>query len=463
VELTGRQMVGNNGCVSSSAAMVYLTGNNEVVHDVNGEWRNWPWPPPPAPWGGSYGVILAPGVQYDLVDGVTAANLPAASQRVLQQGTGDTSTIVANNPGSSLVVPGPGYTVTSPQGRLTLVSKTPVMTGNATARSEIYYDCYSGAQVPYASGADQLDVIAASGQNCEMDVGLTTAVEQANDIFDVWWWHNAGAPVICVATNGTGAGWRGDVGGSLNARATAISGGYTALDTTTRGYITNANAFGTANSAHCYGPGSLVPIDYVAAAPLGMIPANALTYLGSFYTTAAGQTAFTPAPSGSAAQALVGICNAYNRVSVIPMTQDSHAAYTVNAPIIWEVADAKNSGVNNILVLDCLQSNSWNAQLTQPVNNSGTGLGATPELSISLQPLSALSAYVAGSVCQPGPSFPPPAAHTSQQSTSAISVTYTLSNLPLLGATCAQGIETALNALSANFNPSLQLQLNWQY
>jgi len=177
---------------------------------------------------------------------------------------------------------------------------------------------------------------------------------------------------FCVATNGSGAGWKGEFlsGGSLNNRGV----GYTSLDKTSRGYITNQNSFIVGLGMHYYNGTT----DYVANAPGGTIAANALTYLGSFYTTVAGQTSFAPAPAPAAPgpQASVGICNAYNQVPVSVVTQDTHAAYPIyglTGPSTWEVADRINNGINNILVLDCLRTNPWNAQLSQPI----TGVGAT--------------------------------------------------------------------------------------
>lgn len=452
VEITGHSSVSNNRCDNRSGASVYVTGSGAVVHDATASWNNaWAWPA--TPWGGSYGVILAPGTGDDLVDGVSAPPLlTTPAQIVSQQGPADPSTIIVNNPGAPFVVPGPGYGVPNPQGRLTLQSGAPVMTGNTSGASTIYYDCYTGQNVPYFNGGtDSLDPII---PGCEMNAVLRatgTGMENANDVFDIWWWHNAGSPALCVATNGSGAGWSGD-GGSLSSRGS----GYTQLNATARGYLTNKNAFTATLGAHCYNlVGTSAMFDFVAAAPGGMIPANSLTYLGSFYTTAAGQTSFVPqpAPASGGANAIVAIWNGYNRVPVATVEQDTATAYGAHSTTGWEIADAGHTGgsLNYITVLDGNQQTPFDLLLTQVVNNPAAGVN--PELSTLI--VTGTTTCLTAST---------PSTYTSQQSASPISVAYKLSKPPLLGLQCAQALEKAGSTANAfNNNSALTFSLNWQY
>lgn len=204
-------------------------------------------------------------------------------------------------------------TVTAPMsppgGRLTLQSGTPVMTTSQTAKTTIYYDCSENPLVPYYNGTgDLFDSIA----SCEVSDAMAnsgTGVINSGDMFDVWWAHG-GANRICVATNGSGGGWASD-GGSTTARGT----GYSQLDNSTRGYVTNKNAI-----THCYN----------GATDYGSLSANQATYLGSFFTTAAGTTTWnlgSSAAGGGIAQ--LYLWNRYNRVSVRGFSQDSNTSESI--------------------------------------------------------------------------------------------------------------------------------------
>lgn len=198
---------------------------------------------------------------------------------------------------------GGSSTIVAPQGRLTLASQTPVMTTSQSAKSTIFYDCYGGNVVPYYNGtSDQLDTIASCEVSLTMVATATTGQIANGDVFDVWWVHG-GASRICIATNGTNAstanGWSADTGGATTTRGT----GYSQLDRVTRPYITNKNAI-----THCYN----------GATDYGSVSANQATYLGTIYSTAAGQTSFTfgSKATGGSQAAMHALWNMYNRVSV---------------------------------------------------------------------------------------------------------------------------------------------------
>jgi hypothetical protein len=90
------------------------------------------------------------------------------------------------------------------------------------------------------------------------------------------------------------------------------------------------------------------------------IPQYQGTYLGTFYTTANGQTSvqFKPSASSGGTNNVVGLWNAYNRCSAASLCRDSSSAYTYSAAV-WRAADASNS--NRVSWVDGLQQTSIKA------------------------------------------------------------------------------------------------------
>ncbi len=208
----------------------------------------------------------------------------------------------------------------TPGGRLTLTTGTPVMTATQANASTIFYDCFHGAnRVPVWNGT--IDVSLAIGA-CEISTVLqssSTGVINTAGVFDVWAVNVSSTLTLCVATNGSGGGWASDTAGSNTARGT----GYSQLDTTTRPQITNANAL-----TNCYNGSSNE----------GTIAANHATYLGTFYSTSAGQTSFTFGTTSSVA-GLFGLWNAYNRVPVTSLSWLSTSSWTHNVVSTWRQAN----------------------------------------------------------------------------------------------------------------------------
>ena len=203
--------------------------------------------------------------------------------------------------------------LTEAQGRLTLTANTPVMTASVSAQTTLRYDCYNGSQVPYYDGTqDNIDTIASCEVTDAMVAGASAGQIVSTNVYDVWWVHS-GANRICIAmssASGGGGGWGSDTGGTLQARGT----GYSAVDRTTRAYVTNKNAL-----ANCFN----------GATNYGSVPANQATYLGTVFSSANGQISYLlgGAASGGSA-ALLGVWNMYNRVSVSAVVEDTGASYT---------------------------------------------------------------------------------------------------------------------------------------
>lgn len=217
-----------------------------------------------------------------------------------------------------------------PLGRLTLQPGHPVMITSQNAKTTILYDCYHGGNaVPFFDGAvDSFDTIPACEASTIMSNTGASGIGGSN-VFDVWWAHNSGSPTLCIATDGAGLGWAGDTGGSNTVRGT----GYSELDTTTRPYITNANAL-----ANCYND----------TANLGPIGANEATYLGTIATdTTAGLVSFGLGGTGSGGVAAhLNVWNAYNRVEVAANVIDSGIGYAYTAATIRRARNSTGNQVN---------------------------------------------------------------------------------------------------------------------
>lgn len=249
--------------------------------------------------------------------------------------------------------------VGGPQGRLTLQSGSPVMTADQVNKATLYYDCFVGNKVPYYNGTtDVYDTI----PSCEVSTAMAasgTGVLNNASVFDVWWEGNVNHN-ICIATNGTSTvtsgvgGWSSDTGSPSN---TARGTGYSQLDRTTRPYITNANGI-----LHCYNGAT----DYVGVGT----QANKLTYLGTIYTTAAGQTGVALRPTGASGGAnnVIGLSNAYNRIQVTAINRDTAASWTL-ASTTWRYAD--NNANNTITFVDGLQTSSIDASYYETPNVNG--------------------------------------------------------------------------------------------
>jgi hypothetical protein len=324
------------------------------------------------------------------------------------------------------VVAGGG--IATPGGRLTIVSHTPVLfspgenvDSQTYVSSTIYYDCYVGKQVPRYNGAiDVVDTIS----GCEVGDTMPTSgvgVTNSAGVFDEWWTASG----ICHATNGAGGGWAsdtatdasrtgntntsksvtnlstnvvaagwwpgmtitdsaGDIPGgttifSIGADGTSLTlsqaatgshagdtltvtgatnqmrgFGYSAVHNT-RGYWTNVTAI-----AHCYN----------GATDYGSIAADKATYLGTLYTTGAGQTTvnFQTSASGGIV-GIIGYWNAYNRQIGETAQADTKTSWTVTSstPALLD-----GSANNRLEWVDGLQLSTVTAAANCFANNSGS-------------------------------------------------------------------------------------------
>jgi len=165
------------------------------------------------------------------------------------------------------------------------------------------------------------------------------AVINSGAIVDEWAVNISGTLTLCTATNGSGLGWTGDTGGTATARGT----GYSALDTTTRGYITNKNA---------------LPNCFNGTTNEGSIAANKATYLGSFRATAAGQTSWQYGVSGHPVTfGCFCVWNAYNRVVAATQFADN-GTWSYGVTTVREADAPINAGAYRVWVVQGLAEDS---------------------------------------------------------------------------------------------------------
>lgn len=226
--------------------------------------------------------------------------------------------------------------VTQPQGRLTLVTATPVMTSDQTGKGTVFYDSFIGNYVPVYNGTATIPVIIASD---EISLVLNATDNTSTNLYDIFAFSNSG-----TLTLGTGPAWT-----SATARSAAI-----ALKNGV--WTNNASITLRANGAS-----------------LGSITANQATYLGTIYCTGNGTTgvAFKPAAASGGSNPIVGLYNAYNRVPYKSTSLNNHASWTTTSTT-WQTLDnGTGSGTSNRATwIDGLASEQVRAAVHVAMRNS---------------------------------------------------------------------------------------------
>lgn len=215
--------------------------------------------------------------------------------------TGSSSTAVwtaINSSTAANVVP-------QPQGRLTLVSGSPGLTGSATSATAVYYAPYVGNIVPIYNGSTFV-----ARTFAELTLTLNSN-HSASTIYDVFAFNNSG-----VVTLATGPAWSNS---STTTGARGSGAGTTQLQLI-NGLWVNAVSMTGRNGATTYS-----------------ISANQATYLGSIFV------------DGSAGQVTChgvygqnrkwGVWNAYNRLPLTLLVSDDTAS--------WTYASATARALNN--------------------------------------------------------------------------------------------------------------------
>lgn len=236
----------------------------------------------------------------------------------------------------------------SPQGRLTLTSNTPVMTAEANAQTNIYYTPYRGNLIPIYNGTEFINY-----PFSQLTLNLNTTFHPTSKVFDVYASLQSGVPTLSAmywGGNTARSGSAGGAGGSSNAQISQLDGIWI-----NNAAISSNNSY---NGSTSYA-----------------IPANEGTYLGTFYTTAAGQTQWNAKPNAAAGGTanIMGIWNAYNRVHVDSISRDSTTSW-INNSTSWNEADL--SAANRVSWVDGLGQTSVKASYSVLAAASANGDGA---------------------------------------------------------------------------------------
>lgn len=219
--------------------------------------------------------------------------------------------------------------IESPTGRLTLTSGVPVLSGDVTGASSVFYTPYTGNQIPIFSGA------AFTMQNyAELTLALNAGGHAASTIYDIFVFNNSGTLTLV-----TGPAWSNFAAGT-GARGTGA--GTTQLSMFQGILVNNVQITGR-NGVNTF-----------------TIPANQATYVGSmFVDTAAGQVSCLSSYSQNRKW---GIWNAYNRKPIMLRAGDGTASWTYTTNT-WRASN--NNSANSLTTFTGLAEEIIPIEFTQ--------------------------------------------------------------------------------------------------
>lgn len=240
------------------------------------------------------------------VTAMTSKPSPASNDVVLIQSTADanafrkTTVSALSAAGSVASLNGQTGTLSAffpPQGRLTLVSGTPVMTSSTTGASTIYYTPYVGNMVLLYDGTNTVPTVFT-----ELSITLGNNWTSSTN-YDVFIASDSGTTRAC-----TGPAWTAGSGGSATARGTGAGG------TELERVAANGLLMNKVQITCRYTNSSTFTVN-----------ANRGTYVGTVSIRAADQTidwSLGGASSGGTAGNL-GVWNMFNRREVTAMVEDT--------------------------------------------------------------------------------------------------------------------------------------------
>lgn len=266
------------------------------------------------------------------IDGATSITIPA--------GCG----CMVNTDGSNWFTDGQNFNNVQqqPQGRLTLVTATPVMSSDQTGKTSVFYTPYTGNKVPISTNGTSFRVRSFS----QLTLTLLSANHLASTLYDVFLFDNSG-----VITIGTGPGWSTNTAGSC-ARGTGA--GTTELQLL-NGLSTNKNSITARNGSTTY-----------------TVAANEGTYVGTiFIDSSAGQVSchFSYGQSRK-----FGVWNAYNRVPIVLKAGDSTASWTYAGGS--GIRASNNATANSVTVLSGLAEEMYDLRFSQIAQPGASSAGS---------------------------------------------------------------------------------------
>ena len=212
----------------------------------------------------------------------------------------------------------------TPGGRLTLTSNTPVMTGDVSGATTIYYSPYVSNQIPlYSTSTSNFQ----PHGFLQLALTLNSTNALAGNVYDIWvFLTSSGSVVMGISCTP----WQ-----TSNSRGSTNPGVTQTFGTEAPGIWVSSGTFCALNGTTEYDN-------------------NNGTYVGSVYITADGETSmqFKPTPAAGGTGNVLGVYNAYNRVRTIARCKDSTSTAWVYSTPSWEALNDSSS--NSISFLDGL-------------------------------------------------------------------------------------------------------------
>lgn len=238
-----------------------------------------------------------------------------------------------------------------PGGRLSLSSTVPVPTSDQAAATTIYYLPYQNQLVPIYNGTHWIE---SNIGNSGTSFGLGSTNMPTSQVYDIYITNVSGTPTMCSMY------WGGNTSRSSSAGGKSGTGNAT---------ITQKNGVWVNNAAlsasDCFGGAS--GTTGVAAG------INQATLLGTYYTSANGQTQVICNPTAASGGAAVGVylSNAYNRVPLTCSNSDTATSQT-STSASW----AKLGANDTAQFVDSLQQVSYSVDAHVVAGGSSTGVTA---------------------------------------------------------------------------------------
>jgi hypothetical protein len=231
-----------------------------------------------------------------------------------------------------------------PGGRLTLQSNTPVMNTDVNSAATFYYCSFQSSNVPIYNGSVWTNYFLSSQLSF-----TTSGTYQGTAIYDIYIFLNNG--VLTLGINNSG--WSGFQSSIQSRNITQLNG----IWVNSLAVQLNGGALG----------------NYTVQ------PAYTCTYIGSGYFTSGNLTMnFNPAKAVNGTNNQLNLYNAYNRVLITTIEQDSSLNWTY-ASTGNSIRSANGSNLNRITVLDALGqsfvSASYSINITPFSNWAAIGIG----------------------------------------------------------------------------------------
>jgi hypothetical protein len=234
--------------------------------------------------------------------------------------------------------------VVPPQGRLTLTSGVPVLNGDVSAATAVYFTPYIGNICPIYNGATMVPT-----NFSELQLTLVSA-HTASNIYDVFMFSNSGVPTIV-----TGPSWSSGTGGSITAGSCArgTGTGGTALSYV-NGILTNTAQITGRNGNTTY-----------------TINANLATYLGSLFMD--GTNGQISCLIGYGQSRKWGVWNAYNRDPIRLKAGDGTATWTYSNAT---VRASNGNAANSLTIFSGLAEETYDIRFVQRIDQTSNAASA---------------------------------------------------------------------------------------